>query len=534
VARALTPGNAASLASIRARCGSSASASSRRIASVTCTSPSWTCTPSSILPNLKGVKAARTSSSFIAKSYHPATAWRNPLRYFAVQRRICPMKSPAKLPMKIALWPILLTGLLPAALAEAAPPMPPDMAALAARLLPSVVSVASTDPMSNDDSGAQDGAAARGGLRPTPVKDITNTAGSVIPPPKAEEALGSGFIIDTTGYIVTNNHVIDGATSVTVTLNDGTILPATVIGQDRRGDLAVLKVAAGHRLPAVQFGDINENKYDDFIQTDATINRGNSGGPLFDLAGQVIGINSAIYSPSGGSVGIGFAIPSAMVRPIVESLRAHGTITRGWLGVSAQDVTPEIVRMLRLPASAGALIGGVTPGSPADKKLEPGDVLVALGDAPITNTRSLMIRTAQILSGQTANAQFYRNGSLRSADITIAPPPADLRPGVAPALATPANITLSAIGTAVSPAASPNGLTVVAVTAGGPAAKAGLVADNTIAAVGASLVTSPGILRDQLNDLQNTHQPVAVLLVSGYDATGNDPGPRWLPVTLGK
>jgi serine protease Do len=478
------------------------------------------------------------------------------------------MKSPAKLPMKIALWPILLTGLLPAALAEAAPPMPPDMAALAARLLPSVVSVASTDPMSNDDSGAQDGAAARGGLRPTPVKDITNTAGSVIPPPKAEEALGSGFIIDTTGYIVTNNHVIDGATSVTVTLNDGTILPATVIGQDRRGDLAVLKVAAGHRLPAVQFGDsaklrvgdwvlaignpygldesasagivsalhrdIGENKYDDFIQTDATINRGNSGGPLFDLAGQVIGINSAIYSPSGGSVGIGFAIPSAMVRPIVESLRAHGTITRGWLGVSAQDVTPEIVRMLRLPASAGALIGGVTPGSPADKKLEPGDVLVALGDAPITNTRSLMIRTAQILSGQTANAQFYRNGSLRSADITIAPPPADLRPGVAPALATPANITLSAIGTAVSPAASPNGLTVVAVTAGGPAAKAGLVADNTIAAVGASLVTSPGILRDQLNDLQNTHQPVAVLLVSGYDATGNDPGPRWLPVTLGK
>jgi serine protease Do len=478
------------------------------------------------------------------------------------------MKSPAKLPMKIALWPILLTGLLPAALAEAAPPMPPDMAALAARLLPSVVSVASTDPMSNDDSGAQDGAAARGGLRPTPVKDITNTAGSVIPPPKAEEALGSGFIIDTTGYIVTNNHVIDGATSVTVTLNDGTILPATVIGQDRRGDLAVLKVAAGHRLPAVQFGDsaklrvgdwvlaignpygldesasagivsalhrdIGENKYDDFIQTDATINRGNSGGPLFDLAGQVIGINSAIYSPSGGSVGIGFAIPSAMVRPIVESLRAHGTITRGWLGVSAQDVTPEIERMLRLPASAGALIGGVTPGSPADKKLEPGDVLVALGDAPITNTRSLMIRTAQILSGQTANAQFYRNGSLRSADITIAPPPADLRPGVAPALATPANITLSAIGTAVSPAASPNGLTVVAVTAGGPAAKAGLVADNTIAAVGASLVTSPGILRDQLNDLQNTHQPVAVLLVSGYDATGNDPGPRWLPVTLGK
>jgi serine protease Do len=474
--------------------------------------------------------------------------------------------------MRISYRSIFLAALVAAMLAQpklaqASPPMPPDLAALAARWLPSVVSVASTDPISNDNSDDDDGgASARGGLRPTPIKDISDAAGSVIPPPKAEEALGSGFIIDPTGYIVTNNHVIDGATSVTVTLDDGTILPATIIGQDRRGDLAVLKVDAGHPLPAVQFGDsskmkvgdwvlaignpygldestsagivsalhrdIGENKYDDFIQTDATINRGNSGGPLFNLAGQVIGINSAIYSPSGGSVGIGFAIPAAMVQPIAESLKTTGAVKRGWLGVSSQDMTPEIQKLLQLPASSGALIGGVMQGGPADKKLQPGDVLVALNGAAITNTRSLMIRTAQILSGQTARAQFYRDGSLQSADITIAVPPADIPPGVAPPAATPPNINLAAIGTAISAASSPNGLTVVAVTAGGPAAKAGLVADNTIAAVGANAVTSPSTLRDQLTDLMNTHQPVAVLLVSGFDAAGIDPGPRWVPVTL--
>jgi serine protease Do len=450
--------------------------------------------------------------------------------------------------------------------AHASPPMTPDLAALAARWLPSVVSVASTDPIGNDSDDGDGGASARGGLRPTPIKDISDAAGSVIPPPKAEEALGSGFIIDPAGYIVTNNHVIDGATSVTVTLDDGTILPATIIGQDKRGDLAVLKVDAGHPLPAVQFGDssklkvgdwvlaignpygldestsagivsalhrdIGEDKYDDFIQTDATINRGNSGGPLFNLAGQVIGVNSAIYSPSGGSVGIGFAIPSAMVQPVSESLKTTGAVKRGWLGVSSQDVTPEIQKMLNLPASSGALIGGVTRGGPASKKLQPGDVLVALNGAAITNTRSLMIRTAQILSGQTAQAQFWRDGSLQSAGLIVAVPPPDVPPGTAPPAATPPNIDLASIGAAISAASSPNGLTVMAVTKGGPAAKAGLVADNTIAAVGANAVTSPSTLHDQLADLTKAHQPVAVLLVSGYDATGTDPGPRWLPVNL--
>jgi serine protease Do len=453
--------------------------------------------------------------------------------------------------------------------------MPPDIADLAARLLPSVVSVASTDPMNSSDSDDDDGGASAnpnqppGGMQPTQTGDVTGASSStVIPPPKAEEALGAGFIFDPAGYIATNNHVIDGATSVTVTLNDGTILPAKIVGQDKRGDLAVLKVDAGHPLPAVQFGDssklrvgdwvlaignpygldesssagivsalhrdIGEDKYDDFIQTDATINRGNSGGPLFDIAGHVIGIDSAIYSPSGGSVGIGFAIPSAMVQPVVESLKATGAIKRGWLGISSQDVTPEIQKLLNLPSTSGALIAGVTAGGPSDNKLQPGDVLVSLNGVAITNPRSLMIRTAQILSGQIANAEFWRNSSLQHAAITIAVPAPDQPPGVAPPPPVQPNINLPSIGVAISPAPAANGLTVIAVTASGPAAKAGLVADNTISAVGAESITSAGDLKDQLSDLTNSHQTVAVLLVSGDDATGNDPGPRWIPIGLSK
>jgi S1-C subfamily serine protease len=161
-------------------------------------------------------------------------------------------------------------------------------------------------------------------------------------------------------------------------------------------------------------------------------------------------------------------------------------------------------------------------------------VLVSLNGAPITNPRSLMIRTAQILSGQTAQAEFYRDGSLQHADITIAVPPPDKPPGVAPQPPAQANINLASIGVAISPAPTASGLTVIAVTKGGPAAKAGLVADNTIAAIGAENLTSPSALRDQLADLANSHQQVAVLLVTGDDSSGNDPGPRWIPVGIVK
>lgn len=455
--------------------------------------------------------------------------------------------------------------------AHASPPMPPNLADLAAKLLPSVVSIASTAPVTDNASPPADPNAApnadpdqgkaTGGLKPNQAADPAS--GSVLPPPKAEEALGSGFVIDPAGFIVTNDHVIDGATSVTVTFQDGTILPATVVGTDKDGDLAVLKVDAGHKLPAVTFGDstklrvgdwvfaigdpfglansasagivsalhrdISEGKYDDFIQTDATINRGNSGGPLFNAQGQVIGVNSAIYSPSGGSIGIGFAIPAAMVQPIAASLEANGTVQRGWLGVGTENVTPEIQKLLDLPGTDGALIASVTANSPASGKLQPGDVLTSLNNTPITGTRSLLIRTAEIPAGQIAHAQFYRNGSQQTADITIAVPPPQPAPGtVAPEAA--ANLTLTSIGVSVAATSSQDGAHILSVTANGPAAKAGIVAADVVEAVGAITVNSAADLKEALAKLAATHQQTATLLIDGDDATGTDPGPRWVAV----
>jgi serine protease Do/2-alkenal reductase len=469
--------------------------------------------------------------------------------------------------MKFLLPLLSLAGISAVTAAQASPPMPPAFADLAAKLLPSVVSVASTDPVTDNgdgqDDGDNDGSKASGGLKPTGAADTTS--GSVLPPPKAEEALGAGFVIDPAGYIVTNNHVIDGATSVTVTFQDGTILPAQVVGRDRRGDLAVLKVAAGHPLPAVQFGDstklrvgdwvlaignpyglagstsagivsalhrnIGEDKYDDFIQTDATINRGNSGGPLFDATGHVIGVDSAIYSPSGGSVGIGFAIPSAMVQPITESLKTTGDIKRGWLGVSSQDVTPEIQKLLALPDTNGALIGGVAKNGPADGVLKPGDVLVALNGVPITDPRSLFIRTAEIPAGQTANAVLWRDGSKQTVSLTVQVPPPDKKPETVQPVAA-ANMQIGAVGIAVSATSDQDGAQVLSVDQNGPAAKAGVVADDVIQAVGAQTVTSADDLRDSLKTISSSPQKVAALLVSGDDSSGDDPGPRWLAVAV--
>ncbi len=470
--------------------------------------------------------------------------------------------------MKIPRPLLIAAASLAGSTAQASPPMPPNLADLAAKLLPSVVSVASTAPVTdhgqqpaNQDDPAPDQGKATGGLKPDQAADPTS--GSVLPPPKAEEALGSGFVIDQAGYILTNNHVVDGATSVTVTFQDGTILPALVIGTDKDGDLAVLKVNAGHKLPAVSFGDstklrvgdwvlaignpfglagstsagivsalhrnISEGKYDDFIQTDATINRGNSGGPLFNAQGQVIGVNSAIYSPSGGSIGIGFAIPAAMAQPIAASLEANGGVSRGWLGVSSEDVTPEIQKLLNLPDTSGALIGSVAANSPANGKLQAGDVLVSLNGAPITDPRALLIRTAEIPAGQTAHAQFYRGGTLQSAVFTIATPTPDPIPGtVAPEAA--ANITLTSIGVSVAATSAQDGAHILSVTQNGPAAKAGIVATDVVEAVGATTVNSAADLKEALTKLAAEHQQTAPLLVDGDDASGTDPGPRWIAV----
>ncbi len=265
-------------------------------------------------------------------------------------------------------------------------------------------------------------------------------------------ALGSGFIIDPGGYIVTDDHVVENAASVTVTFADATQRRARIVGRDAMTDLALLKVDAPHPLPYLRWGDsdaarvgdwvlaignpfglddtvssgiisargrdIHSGPYDDFLQIDASINRGNSGGPTFDLEGRVIGINSAIYSPNGGSVGIGFAIPANLARPVVEQLKEHGRVERGWLGVQIQEVTPEIAHGFGLVKPVGALVAGISNGGPAARAgFAQGDVILSVNGHKIATMRDLPLVVAEMPIGQPADVLVWR----RNREITLQP-----------------------------------------------------------------------------------------------------------------
>ena len=273
-------------------------------------------------------------------------------------------------------------------------------------------------------------------------------------PSRRATSLGSGFIIDPEGYVVTNFHVIEGADEITVVLADDTNLVAELVGRDERTDIAVLKVEADAPLPSVAWGDsaairvgdwvvaignpfglggtvtagivsarardINAGPYDDFIQTDASINRGNSGGPMFNLDGAVIGINTAIFSPSGGSIGIGFAIPSNLAENVAAQIIEFGRTRRGWLGVRIQTVTDDIAEGLGLGDSRGALVASVTPTGPAeDAGIQPGDVIVAFGDEPIEEMRELPRVVAETPVGSTIDLRVIRRGEERTVQVTL-------------------------------------------------------------------------------------------------------------------
>jgi serine protease Do len=267
-------------------------------------------------------------------------------------------------------------------------------------------------------------------------------------PKIAAVALGSGFIIDPSGYVVTDDHVVEDAEKVTIVVQDTTEYPARIVGRDPLTDLALLKIDAEGPFSYVRWGDsdaarvgdwvlavgnpfgldntvssgiisgrgrdIHAGPYDDFLQIDAAMNRGNSGGPTFDLHGNVIGINTAIYSPNGGSVGIGFAIPANRARPVVEQLREHGKVARGWLGVQIRELTAGLVQNLGLPSTAGALIAKVGPGSPAATAgFEQGDVILSINGRDIRRMRDLPLVVAETPIGQAAAVIVWRrNGAL--------------------------------------------------------------------------------------------------------------------------
>ena len=272
--------------------------------------------------------------------------------------------------------------------------------------------------------------------------------------PRKATSLGSGFIIDATGYVVTNNHVIADADEITVILHDNISLKAELVGRDTKTDLAVLKVKSEKPLTAVPWGDsdvarvgdwvlaignpfglggtvtagilsarqrdINSGPYDDFLQTDASINRGNSGGPMFNMDGQVIGINTAIYSPSGGSIGIGFAIPSSLAQEVVDELihEADHTVHRGWLGVRIQAVTDEIAESLGLDKTHGALVASVSDNGPAQNAgIQPGDVILTFDGKKVTDMRHLPRLVAETPVDKTVPVTVWRKKA--QADLTV-------------------------------------------------------------------------------------------------------------------
>ncbi len=263
------------------------------------------------------------------------------------------------------------------------------------------------------------------------------------------------------GFVVTNNHVIEGADEVSVTLQDNTTLKAKIVGRDESGDIALLKVKSDKPLPTVDFGDssqsrvgdwvlaignpfglggtvtagivsargrdIHQGQYDDFIQTDAAINRGNSGGPLFNMDGQVIGINTAIFSPSGGSIGIGFSIPSNMAKNIVAQLKEFGHPRRGWLGVKIQQVTPEIAESLGLKDANGAMVAGVTDGGPAEKaKIRGGDIILKFDGQDVKEMHNLPRIVADAEVGKEVPVVLWRDGKEVTVQTVLAERPADV------------------------------------------------------------------------------------------------------------
>jgi serine protease Do len=427
--------------------------------------------------------------------------------------------------------------------ASASTPFSEIFAQLAARLVGVVVNISTTQANTPPPKAGADGQAAnpRSSLDEV-FRDFFGDRGAPggtngLAPPVA--SLGSGFIIDPSGLIVTNNHVIANAEQITVTFSDNTSLEAHVVGRDLVSDLALLKVNAKTPLPAAQWGDstktrvgdwvlaignpfglggtvtsgiisatardIHAGPYDDFLQTDASINRGNSGGPMFDLNGDVIGINTAIYSPSGGSIGIGFAIPSASARPIIDQLRTLGKVERGWIGAHIQPVTDDIAEAIGLDKGRGAMIASIDPASPAtEAKLQPGDVILTYDGKPVDRSRQLPRLVADTPPDKTVKLSIWRDGKAHAVELKVLaldpnrpPPPPEPEPEKPKPPPTVDTLGLKLakltgdLRKQFSLPGTAKGVVITDVGSNSSAATQGLRAGDLLVAVGPSLVATP-------------------------------------------
>lgn len=359
---------------------------------------------------------------------------------------------------------------------------PESFADLAARVTPAVVNVSTTQEVTAEN-GPERPQFPPGSPLDEFFKKFFDQQGSGKGEARKVSSLGSGFIIDATGYVVTNNHVIGEATAIKVTLSDNTTTyDAKLVGRDTRTDLALLKIQPKTALPTVAWGNsekarvgdwviavgdpfglggsvtagiisararnINAGPYDDFLQTDAAINKGNSGGPMFNMDGEVIGINTAILSPTGGSVGIGFAIPSALARPVIDSIRNAGKVTRGYLGVQIQPVTPEIAEAINMKEPKGALVTRVTEGGPsANSGIKTGDVIIGVADQPVADPRSLQRIVAGLPVDKETKLLVYRDGQQLTLSVRVGtlPDEAQLAGATTPPAKAPGGVKQSEI-----------------------------------------------------------------------------------------
>jgi serine protease Do len=389
-------------------------------------------------------------------------------------------------------------------------------------------------------------------------------------------ALGSGFIVDAQGHIVTNSHVVAESSKVQVTLQDNSKYDAKLVGRDARTDLAVLKIDAGKPLPYVSFGDsgaaeigdwvvavgnpfglggsvttgiisargrdIHEGQFDDFLQIDAPINRGNSGGPTFNLNGEVIGINTAIYSPNGGSVGIGFAVPSNVAKRVISELEASGKVTRGWLGVQVQPVTSAIASSLNLKGDQGALVAVVSPDSPSAKAgLKQGDVILSFNGNEVSQMRDLPRLVAATSPGTKANLTVWRNGDKVPVDVTIGELPQNPRMAAAADDGDRGDSTGNAAAMGLHFAElsgdlrrqlhvnrEVRGVVITHVDDGSIGDNIGLTAGDVIVSIDQRAVRSPQEAADRLSQIAKSPQKTALLLLDRHGVT------QYVGVTLGK
>lgn len=391
-------------------------------------------------------------------------------------------------------------------------------------------------------------------------------------------SLGSGFIIDASGVVVTNNHVISEADEIKVILQDGSELPAKVVGRDQRTDLAVLRIEPKSRLVAVNWADsdrarvgdwvlaignplgfggtvtagivsargrnIGSGPYDDFIQTDAPINKGNSGGPLFNTTGEVIGVNTAIISPTGASIGIGFSVPSNMARMVVRQILEFGKARRGWLGVVIQPVTPEMTQALGLDRARGALVADVTVNGPARGRIEPGDVIITFDGKPVPNSEALPRMVAETAIGKQVPVEVMRKGRSQSLTITLGElpdaeqaQPASSRqqqegsPRVRDQVIEALGINVAALTPDLRRRfeikENVTGVVVTQVNPNGPAAARRIRPGDVIEEVGQTAVRTPDAVQARIKQLTEARQGTALLLIN---RAGDK---RFEPVALG-